>query len=123
MTATVGQAAEAMRMIDAGTVLVSDDTNQLVGIVTDRDIAIRAVAEGRDPKTTSVGEVASKDLQTLSPMDSVADAVRLMRERGVRRLPVVEAGRPVGVVSIGDLAQERDPGSVLADISRAPGNQ
>lgn len=120
---TLAEAAEKMRRHDAGAMIVLDDGQRVCGILTDRDIAVRAVAEGRDPKTTKVGEVASKDLQTLSPTDSVADAVRLMRERDVRRLPVVEDGRPVGVVSIGDLAQERDPDSALADISRAPGNR
>jgi signal-transduction protein with cAMP-binding, CBS, and nucleotidyltransferase domain len=122
-TATLVEAASKMRQHDVGAVIVLDDSQRVVGIVTDRDIAVRAVAEGRDPKTTTVGDIASKDLQALSPTDSVADAVRLMRELVVRRLPVVENGRPVGVVSIGDLAQERDPDSVLADISRAPANR
>lgn len=120
---TLAEAAEKMRRHDAGAMIVLDDAQRVCGIITDRDIAVRAVAEGRDPKATKVGEVASKDLQTLSPTDSVTDAVRLMRERDVRRLPVVENGRPVGVVSIGDLAQERDPDSALADISSAPGNR
>ena len=103
--------------------IVIDESNSVVGIVTDRDIAIRAVAEGRDVTTTKVGDVASKDLETLSPSDSVEKAVRLMRQRNIRRLPVVEGGRPIGIVSIGDLARERDPRSALADISRGPANQ
>jgi signal-transduction protein with cAMP-binding, CBS, and nucleotidyltransferase domain len=123
MTSTLAEAAARMKQQDAGAMVVVDESKKVVGIVTDRDIAIRAVAEGRDPKTTKVGEVASKELQTLSPTDSVEDAVRLMRQRNIRRLPVVEDGRPIGIVSIGDLAQERDPSSVLADISSAPGNQ
>jgi CBS domain-containing protein len=112
-----------MKQQDAGAMIVLDESKKVVGIVTDRDIAIRAVAEGRDAKTTKVGDIASKGLKSLSPTDSVEDAVRLMREQKIRRLPVVEDGRPVGIVSIGDLAQERDPRSALADISRAPSTQ
>jgi signal-transduction protein with cAMP-binding, CBS, and nucleotidyltransferase domain len=120
---TLAEAAAKMKQQDAGAMVVIDESRKVVGIVTDRDIAIRAVAEGRDVTTTKVGDVASKDLQTLSPSDSVEDAVRLMRQRDIRRLPVVEDGRAVGIVSIGDLARERDPRSALADISRAPANQ
>ena len=117
------EAAAKMKDNDSGAIVVVDELNSVVGIVTDRDIAIRAVADGRDARTTTVGEVASTDLQVLSPTDSVEDAVRLMRQRNIRRLPVVENGRPIGIVSLGDLAQERDSDSVLADISRAPGNR
>ena len=120
VTATVGQAAETMRLIDAGTVLVADETDHLVGIVTDRDIAIRAVAEGRDPVITLVGDISSPYPTTVTPGTSVRDAVKLMRERDIRRLPVVEDEVPVGVVSLGDLAILQDPSSVLADISAAP---
>ena len=117
------EVASTMRQGDVGAVIVLDDTGQVLGIVTDRDITVRAVAEGRDPTTTTVGEVCSQDLTTLSPTDTVQDAVQLMRERAVRRLPVVEGGVPVGIVSIGDLAIEREPQSALADISAAPPNQ
>jgi CBS domain-containing protein len=120
MTATVGQAAEAMRMIDAGTVLVADEVNHVVGIITDRDIAIRVVAEGRDPFETLIGDVSTPSPATVTPATSVRDAVKLMRERDIRRLPVVEGEQAVGVVSLGDLAILQDPSSVLADISAAP---
>ena len=123
IASTLTEAAAKMKQQDAGAMVVVDDSKKVVGILTDRDIAIRAVAEGRDTKTTKVGDIASKDLKTLSPTDSVTDAVRLMRQQKIRRLPVVENGRPVGVVSIGDLAVERDPRSALADISRAAGNR
>jgi signal-transduction protein with cAMP-binding, CBS, and nucleotidyltransferase domain len=109
-----------MRLIDAGTVLVADETERLIGIVTDRDIAIRAVAEGLDPLSTTVGDISSPYPTTVSPGTSVRDAVKLMREHDVRRLPVIEGERPVGVVSLGDLAILQDPSSVLADISAAP---
>jgi len=118
---SVEKAARLMSSEDIGDVIVCrQDT--LCGIVTDRDITIRVIAEGRDPATTTLGEVCSNDVTTLSPQDSVADAVRLMREKAIRRIPVVEGGRPVGIVSIGDLAMERDPDSALANVSAAPAN-
>jgi CBS domain-containing protein len=121
-TATVAEAAKAMKGADVGPMPVVDDDGNLFGVLTDRDITVRVVAESRDPKATKVGDVASVDLTTLAPDDSVDEAVRLMRERAVRRLPIVEGGKPVGIVSIGDLAMERDPDSALADISAAPAN-
>jgi CBS domain-containing protein len=82
------------------------------------------VAEGKDPQSTTVGEILSEAPVTLSSSDSVDQAIRLMRDRAIRRLPVVEeGGRPVGIVSIGDLAIDRDPRSVLADISRETPNR
>lgn len=116
-------AAEAMRSSDVGDVIVLDDSQQICGVVTDRDIAIRLVADGRDPSATKVREICSADVTTVSPDDAVDDAVRLMREKAVRRLPVVDNGKPIGIVSIGDLAVERDPDSALADISAAPPNE
>jgi len=121
-TTTVKDAARTMREADAGAVIVVDDQNRAIGIVTDRDIAIRSIAEGKDPSTTPVSEVATMGVATLSPGDSAREAVRLMREKAVRRVPVVEGGRPVGIVSIGDLAVERDSTSALADISAAASN-
>lgn len=117
----VPAAARAMKQHGIGMVLVQQD-NQLRGLVTDRDIMVRVLAENRDPGTTQIGEICSADLVTVSPDDDVQRAVRLIRERGVRRIPVVEAGRPVGVVSVGDLALEQDERSALADVSAAPPN-
>jgi CBS domain-containing protein len=109
---------------DIGVVVVVDGaTGRVAGMLTDRDVTIRAVAEGRDPSTTTVGQVYSSEIATLAPTDNVQDAIRLMRERGVRRLPVVQDGRPIGVVSLGDISVEADPGSVLADISAASPNR
>jgi CBS domain-containing protein len=121
-SASVAQAASAMRDSNIGDVIVLDEGDQVRGLVTDRDIAVRAVAEGRDATQTKVGEICSSDLITLSPDDSTGDAVRLMREKAVRRLPVVDAGRPVGIISIGDLAVELDSDSALADISGSKPN-
>lgn len=122
MSASVHEAAKAMRDLDIGDVVVLDDSGSVSGIVTDRDIAIRAVAERADISDMTVGEICSRDLQMLSPSDSVGDAVRLMTEKAIRRLPIVEDGRPVGIVSLGDLAATQDPESGLADISSAPAN-
>jgi hypothetical protein len=84
---------------------------------------VRGVAEGRDLAATKVGDIYSQELTSVSPTDEVEQAVLLIREKAVRRLPVVEGGKPVGVVSIGDLAIERDPHSALGKISAAPPNR
>jgi CBS domain-containing protein len=118
---TVADAAKLMRDKDFGGVLCGDGEN-VSGFLTDRDIAVRVVAEGKDPTSTTVSEVATTDLHTLSPDDSVEDAIELVRQHNIRRVPVVEGAKPVGIVSIGDLAIERDEDSALADISAASEN-
>jgi CBS domain-containing protein len=105
-TEPVSAAAKAMKEYGIGTVLIVAD-GRLSGIVTDRDIAVRVLAENRDPVATRVGDICSTDLAVLSPDDDVEQATRLVRERAVRRIPVVQDGTPVGVVSIGDLALEK----------------
>ena len=120
-TASVHEAARAMRDADIGDVIVIEN-NQVCGIVTDRDIVVRTLAEARDPATTTLADICSHALLTVSPTDSVEEAVQLMRTHAIRRLPVVEGGQPVGIVSLGDLAVERDPGSALGDISSTPPN-
>src|SRR3954470_2747708 len=106
-TATLNDAAREMRERDIGDVIVLED-DRVVGILTDRDIVVRAVADGRTPTETRVGEIATRSPETLSPDDTVDDAVRIMRDKALRRIPVVEDARPVGIVSIGDLAVEMD---------------
>lgn len=118
---SAAEAAEAMRDHGIGDVLVVDD-GQLTGLITDRDIVVRAIADGRDPGQTAVADVCSAELITAGPNDDADIVVQRMRERGVRRIPVVDDGHPVGVLSIGDLAIERDERSVLADISAKPPN-
>lgn len=113
------EAAKAMRDHDVGSLIVTEQ-DSVTAIVTDRDIVIRGVAEGIDPDEGRVGDVSSGEVTTLSPDDSVEDAVKTMRGQDVRRLPVVEDGKPVGIVSLGDLAIIQDPSSVLADISSEP---
>ena len=118
---TVADAAKLMRDKDFGGIVWSEG-DELKGFLTDRDIALRVVAEGKDPTSTTVGDVATTDLHTLSPDDSVEDAIELVRKHNVRRVPVVEDAKPVGIVSIGDLAVERDEDSALADMSASPQN-
>jgi CBS domain-containing protein len=118
---TIVEAAKSFANGDFGAVIVTDG-EQVSGILTDRDITVRVVAEGRDPENTKVGEVCTKDVKTLSPDDSVEDAIELVRQEDVRRVPVVEGAKAVGIVAIGDLAVERDEDSALADISSASPN-
>jgi signal-transduction protein with cAMP-binding, CBS, and nucleotidyltransferase domain len=120
-SASITEAAKRMRDDDIGDVIVMDD-GDMCGLVTDRDIVVRAVAEGADPQFTKVDEICTHELVTVGPDDSLQQTVQLMRERAVRRVPVVEGGRPVGIVSLGDLAIELDEHSGLADISAAESN-
>lgn len=117
----VRRAAQAMREQDIGNVLVADN-GELRGIVTDRDIVVRGVADFEDLSACSLGDVCSDQLLTVAPDQDVAEAIARMREAAVRRIPVVEGGRPVGVLSIGDAAIDRDSESALADISVEEGN-
>jgi CBS domain-containing protein len=117
----VAEAAKAMSTGDFGAVVVVED-GAVRGILTDRDIVVRAVAEGKDPTSTEIGEVFTTEPTTLAPDDSVDQAVDALRDGHVRRLPVVEGSEVVGIVSIGDLAQARDERSALADISAAEPN-
>ena len=96
-SATVIEAAKVMAREDIGPVPIVDD-GRLVGIVTDRDIVVQVVAAGRDVNSTTVGDIASRDLVTVSPDDNLDDALTLLAERQVRRLPVVEGDRLVGIV-------------------------
>ena len=121
-TATLSDAAIFMAQRNIGDVLVETD-GAVFGLVTDRDIVVRGIAKGLDPQSTTLGEVCSRELVTLTPGDFADDAVRLMRERSVRRIPIAEDGKVVGVITLGDLAVERDPSSALADISSSPSNR
>jgi CBS domain-containing protein len=116
--ASLAEAAQLMRAQDIGDVLVADG-QEVVGVLTDRDITVRAVAEGIDPLTMSVAAACTPHPVTVAPTDTVVAAVELMRARAVRRLPVVEDGLPVGMVTLGDLAKSENPESALAEISRA----
>lgn len=115
------EAARLMRDNDIGFVVVRDQ-DTVRGVLTDRDLVVRGLAEGVDPATTTLENVYSKEVVHLDPDDSVDEAIELMRTRAIRRLPVVQDGQVVGVVSLGDLAVQRDPRSVLGEISAAPAN-
>lgn len=119
-TASLAEAARGMREFDIGDVLV--DLEGKVGIVTDRDIVVRAVAEGLAPDSVSLGDICSEVLVKLAPSDTLEKAGQLMREYALRRVPVCDDGRAVGIVTLGDLAIERDGESVLAAISASPPN-
>jgi CBS domain-containing protein len=120
--ATLAEAARTMREQEIGDVVVADGP-ALTGLVTDRDIVVRAVAERFDPAATTIGEIVSRDLVTVRPEDSIHSAALLMRDRAVRRVLVCDDTQGlVGIVSIGDLAEEIDPDSVLGGISRASAN-
>jgi CBS domain-containing protein len=118
---TVAYAAKMMRDEDVGIAPIVEG-DRLVGVLTDRDVAVRVVAEGRDPEQVKVTEVASRDLVTLDPQQDLDEALRLMARHQVRRLPVVEEdGRLVGVVAQADVAEEADEartGEVVEQISR-----
>jgi CBS domain-containing protein len=120
--ATLHAAAVAMRDRDIGDVVVTKPDGDVCGIITDRDIVVRAIAEGVDPFSATLEDVCSEDLVTVRPDDAIATAVRTMEEHAIRRLPVMDNGTLVGIVSIGDLAVERDPDSALGEISAAPPN-
>ncbi|MEV6739621.1 CBS domain-containing protein [Streptomyces sp. NPDC051104] len=121
---SVARAARLMRDENVGDVLVTYDSD-LFGVLTDRDIVVRMIAENGDPDSTTAGSVCSRPpVVTLAPDDTTDHAVALMRRHAVRRLPVVEKGGcPVGIVSLGDLAAAEDPRSALADVSNARPNR
>jgi CBS domain-containing protein len=118
---SVSAAARTMKQDGIGTVLVLTD-GRLSGLVTDRDITVQVLAEGRDPRTTRIGDICGSELMVLDPDDDLAQAARLIRDRAVRRIPVLRNGTPVGVLSVGDLALEKDATLVLSGVSSAPPN-
>jgi CBS domain-containing protein len=120
--ASLAEAAKLMRDRGIGDVIVVEGESA-AGIVTDRDIVIRGIAEGADPNTTRVRQVVTGELTSVAPDDPVERAIAVMREKAIRRVPVLEGGKPIGVLSLGDLAMERDERSVLADISEEPSDR
>ena len=120
-SAPIADAARVMRDEDTGIVPIVEG-ERLTGTITDRDITIRVVAEGKDPQSTTVGDVASKDLVTIDPQQDLDEALRLMAQHQVRRLPVVEEdGRLVGILSQADVAttgDERRVGETVEQISQ-----
>lgn len=118
--ASVVDAAKVMAQEDVGSIPIVEG-DRLAGVVTDRDIVLRVVAEGRDAQSTTVGEIASRDLVTVSPDDDLDRALELMAEKQVRRLPAVEGDKLVGIVAQRDIAlqgADRETGQVVEQISR-----
>ena len=117
---TLEEVATMMKTEDVGAIPIVED-EELVGIITDRDIVVRCVAEGKDASEISVEDILSEDLETASPDMDVDEAVRLMSQRQIRRLPVVEDNRLVGMLALGDIAvkqDEEEAGEALEDISQ-----
>jgi len=118
---SVAHAAKMMRDENVGLAPIVEG-NRLIGTVTDRDIAVRVVAEGKDPDSTKVTEIASTKLVTVEPQQDLDEALRLMGKHQVRRLPVVEeGGRLVGVVTQADVARNADDartGELVEEISK-----
>lgn len=118
---TIRDAARQMRDAEVGSIVVLQD-GRFYGILTDRDIVVRCIAEGGNSDETRVAEICSPQVATLMPEDRLQYAVELMRDKAIRRIPVVKDGIAVGIVSLGDLALERDPNSALGTISAAAPN-
>jgi CBS domain-containing protein len=118
---TAVDAVKLMRDEDTGIAPITEDDGRLVGVVTDRDVAIRVVAEEKDPRTTKVTEIASQNLVTVDPQQDLDEAMQLMADHQVRRLPVVEDDdKLVGIVAQADVARHADPdrtGRVVEEIS------
>ena len=119
---TAMEAAELMRREDCGLVPVVSENGKLIGVLTDRDIVIKVVAEGRDPRNTAVSEVMATDLVTCLPHETIETVMEQMASRQVRRIPIVERdGSLVGIVAQADIAtrigQDHATGQVVQAIS------
>ena len=119
-SASVADAAGLLRLEDVGSLPVLQE-GRLIGMLTDRDIVVRVLAEGRDPQSTLVGEIASRDVESAAPEQELDEALRLMARRQIRRLPVVEGERLVGILAQADIAEAASAertGEVVEKISR-----
>jgi CBS domain-containing protein len=120
---SVAEAAQLMKSDDIGSLPILDG-EQLAGVVTDRDIVIRAIAEGKDPRGMPVREIASRELVKINADEDLSTALQLMAAQQVRRLPVVDDdGRLVGILAQADVAveaKEKDVGEMVEEISKSP---
>jgi CBS domain-containing protein len=122
-SATVMEAAQLMEQADVGAVPVVDGDDVLVGIVTDRDIAVRVVAAGKDPRSTTVSDIATTSVSPAYPNEPLDDALEQMAYRQVRRLPVIEDDRVVGMLAQADMVHElkdKQAGRLVDEISHEP---
>jgi len=118
---TLEEIATMMKTEDTGAIPVVDE-DELCGIVTDRDIVLRCVAEGKDASEITAEDILSEDLEVVDPESDAEEALAIMGRRQIRRLPVVDNGELVGMISIGDLAvkqrDDKETGEALKDVSR-----
>ena len=120
---TVADAAKKMADLDVGALPICGEDDRLKGMLTDRDVAVKVVAAGKDPQTTRAGELGEGKPVTIGADDSVNEALATMKEHAVRRLPVIDGHELVGIVSQGDLAKnidEEEVGELVEAISEAP---
>jgi CBS domain-containing protein len=124
--APVAKAAERLAEQDIGVLAICQPGNRLRGVITDRDIVVRVVGQGLDPDALTVGECGSGEPATVSPRETLDQAAQRMEEEQVRRLPVTEAGRVVGILSHADLAAhgaDRRAGRLLERLARCGGDR
>jgi CBS domain-containing protein len=120
---SVAEAAKKMRDLDVGALPICGEDDRLKGMLTDRDIVVQVLAQGKDPDSTNAGELGEGKPVTIGADDSLGEALKTMADHKVRRLPVIDGHDLVGVVSQGDLAQsvdEEDVGQLVEAISAAP---
>jgi len=120
---TIADAAKRLKELDVGAMPICGEDNRLKGMLTDRDIVVQVLAEGKDPGSTRAGELGGDEVVTIGADDSVDEALQTMIDHKVRRLPVIDGHDLIGVVSQGDLAQnieEEKAGELVAAISSAP---
>jgi CBS domain-containing protein len=120
---SVAQAAKKMAELDVGALPICGEDDRLKGMLTDRDIVVKVLAQGKDPESTNAGELGEGKPVTIGADDSVSEAISTMKDKAVRRLPVIDGHELIGIVAIGDLAQnsdEDDIGALLEAISSAP---
>lgn len=122
---TLEEIAAMMKIGDTGVIPVAEE-GELIGLITDRDIVVRCVAEGRDPAEVSAEDIVSEDVEVVDPETAVEEALEIMGRRQIRRLPVVDMGELVGMISIGDIAvkqgDEKEAGETLKDVSQGVKN-
>ena len=120
---TVHDAAKKMADLDVGSLPICGEDDRLKGMLTDRDIVVKVLAQGKDPASTKAGELGEGKPVTIGADDSVSEAIKTMKEHKVRRLPVIDGHELIGIVTQGDLAQhadEEDVGDLVETISAAP---
>ena len=121
---TLVTAAQRMRELDVGAMPICGEDERLAGMITDRDIVVKCVADGGDPKSTEVGSLAEGKPVTIGADDDIKEALRTMTKYDVRRLPVIDGDRLVGMLSQADIARSEPDlaGQMVSDLSSSPSN-